>query len=193
MDKKDIYEHLAKIYLDTPLKRQQRIHQAWDTSKKTTYVTVAAAVAAIAVLLASVIFLFAKKGIMPKNKDFAYVIQTEAAKIRFNFDPAKKEVYAITLNKLNLAPFKQLAFSLKKSNYRDTLALRVELSNTFNEKSEIYIKDISNRWKEYRLDLAGFKNINDWSEMTDLAFVLEEWNALDKSGAVYVDNIRFLR
>ena len=86
-----------------------------------------------------------------------------------------------------------MAFSAKKVNYEDSISLRVEFVSAFKEKSEIYFKNISHKWQEYKIDLAQFKNISDWSDMSDLAFIIEEWNAREKKGVVYVDNVRFIK
>jgi hypothetical protein len=32
-----------------------------------------------------------------------------------------------------------------------------------------------------------------WTQMKELAFSIEEWNAREKSGIVYLDNIRVLK
>lgn len=191
MEKKDIYEHLAKIYLDTPLKRSQRIRTPERINRK---VVIIVAVVAVAVL-STVIFslsAFLKKT-KQVNSQTEQIILPEAVKLDFSLDPAKKAVYSIALNKANLIKFKTMEFSLKKSDFNASLALRVEFSNSYNERSEIYVKDILNKWKGYKIPFADFKSISDWSEITSLSFIVEEWNAADKKGAVYIDNVRFLQ
>jgi len=64
---------------------------------------------------------------------------------------------------------------------------------TFKEKSEVYFKDIPHRWHEYRINLCEFKNVSDWSEMTNLLFTIEEWNVKEKRGVVFIDNVRLLK
>ncbi|MDD5730224.1 MAG: hypothetical protein PHN57_03745 [Candidatus Omnitrophica bacterium] len=188
MDNKDIYEHLAEIYLDTPLKRKQRVQGNLNSPKK--YIVV---ISLLIVLAVALIFVAVISSGRPKNKDsrLVHVVQPEAIKLNYHFDPTRKEIYSIGLNKFNLAGFKSLVFSAKKTNFKDTLSLRVEFSNGYREKSEIYLKDLSNKWKEYRINFPEFKEISDWSEMTNLSFIVEEWNSSDKAGAVYLENIRF--
>jgi hypothetical protein len=69
----------------------------------------------------------------------------------------------------------------------------VEFINRFNEKSEIYVKDISSKWTEERLDFSRFAKMNDWTQMKVLAFSIEEWNTREKSGIVYLDNIKVIK
>lgn len=187
MDKKDIYEHLAKIYLDASLKRRKnKLH--YHLSKNFIFISILALVSTLTFSLSTFL---AKK--QPKDSGIILVLQPDTAKINFNFDPAKKEIFAINLKGLNLAQYKTLTFFLKKSNYQDKISLRVEFTSAFREKSEIYLADIPHKWKNYELRLADFKNISNWSRMASLDFVVEEWNAKDKSDIVYIDNIRVLK
>jgi len=186
MDKKDIYEHLAKIYLDASSnKKKKRIDPR---------VLKSLTLAALAVIFFSVTGLVVnlnKK--LPQNSQIALYLHPEIAKINFNFQPAKKEVYAIALNSLNLSHYKSLAFSVKKNNPRDTVSLRVEFTNIFKERSYIYVKDIPSRWGEYIMRFDSFDGITDWSEMKELSFAVEEWNAREDKDVVYLENIRVLR
>lgn len=187
MDKKDIYEHLAKIYLDASSKKKKK-KKAYSRFVNKTYI-----ISAVAILSVIVIFsgLFRKNKLL--NPEIALVLLADAAKINFNFDPAKKETFSLNLSRLNLKKFSSLGFSIKKKNYNDTIALRVEFSNSFNEKSEIYLKNIPHKWQDYKISLSDFKNIADWSNISNLVFTVEEWNAREKEGIVYIDNIRLLR
>lgn len=189
MDKKEIYEHLAKIYLDASLKhKKKRTHRYSLFKNRYTY-------------LFGIIFIFSLSLLVffnitrPKslNSEIALILQPEAIKINFHFDPARKEVYSLDLNKLIISRFKTLAFSAKKANYQDNISLRVEFRSAFKEKSEVYLKDISHKWQDYKIAFSEFKNISDWSQISTLSFIVEEWNVREKRGVVYVDNIRFIR
>lgn len=187
MDKKDIYEHLAKIYLDASSRKKKKSKSYPGFSKNL--------ILAIAVFLfagSSVLFINSRKD-RNHNSETALILVNDAAKINFNFDPAKKETFTLNLNKLDMAKFKALAFMVKKVNPRDKIALRVEFSNSFKERSEIYFKDIPSKWQGYGINLADFRNITDWSEMNSLTFAVEEWNTKEKIGVVYIDNVRLLR
>ncbi len=185
MKKKDIYEHLAKIYLDASSKKTKRVSIRPQIIQRIFF---------IGIILLGFTFLFTYSN---RNRaldsDTALVLCYDPIKINFNFDPAKKEIYSINLNKMNLSKFKTLAFSLKKTDYRDGLSLRVEFTNTFQEKSELYIKHIPRKWQDYKINLSEFKNISMWSQMLNLSFIVEEWNVKEKRGEVFLDNVRFLR
>ncbi len=188
MDKKDIYEHLAKIYLDasskTKRKKKSKVHAfLWRN-------IILASVVIIVALGFTLRGLFSKS--RPDTSEISLVLAHEAVKINFNFDPAKKESYTLDLNKQNISRFKALGFSIRKVNPKDTLSLRVEFTNSFKERSEVYIRDISSRWSDHRIDLVSFRNITDWSSMNSVSFIVEAWNAGEKHGVLYIDNIRLL-
>lgn len=196
MDKKDIYEHLAKIYLDTPLKSEKRIKDFPSNKVSRNFFFISGTI--ILILLFVIVLISRNKRAkdlqaQQLSSEMVHLIQNEAIKIDYNFDPAKKEIYSVDLGKLDLNPYKTLNFSVKKSNYGDNLAVRVEFTNTFQEKSELYVRDVTNKWQHYKLNLADFKNISNWSEISSLSFVIEEWNTTDKQGSVFIDNIRLLR
>ncbi len=186
MNKKEIYEHLANIYLDASSKSSKKKRKLKQYPKTI-----------LALILLGVVFIsaIAYPRVINHNKSaqIALFLYQDTAKINFNFDPAKKEVFSINLKQLNLSTYKALNFTVRKTNPKDIISLRVEFINRFNEKSEIYLKDISSKWTEHRLDLYRFIKISDWQQMKTLAFSVEEWNAREKTGIVYLDNIRVIK
>jgi hypothetical protein len=187
MDKKDIYEHLAKIYLDASSQKKKK-HKEFPALFKCLFFASTAAV----FIACGVLFLqFGRHNRM--NSQIALVLAPDVVKINFHFDPAKSEIYSVPLNKLDLSWYKSLAFAVKKANPRDNISLRVEFASAYKEKSFTYLKDIPHNWKEYTLNFADFPGISDWSNMSGLSFIVEEYNAREKKGVVYVDNVRFLK
>ena len=187
MDKKDIYEHLARIYLDASSNKKNKPALKPRIFRNLFIVSVALIIVLSAVYFRS---LHNNKAL---NSEIALVLLSDSAKMNFHFDPAKKEIFSLNLNKLNLSRYKALGFAVKKANYQDTISLRVEFTNAFKEKSEVYFKDISHKWHDYIINLSEFKNVNDWSEMATLSFTVEEWNVKEKAGVVFVDNARLLK
>jgi hypothetical protein len=188
MDKKEIYEHLAKIYLDASSKSSKKRRKSKTHSNLLRNVSLV-----IIIIAAFAAFLFSPLKHKAFKSEFALVLLPEAAKINFHFDPARKEMYSLQLNKLNLMAYKALGFSAKNIDYNDSISLRVEFINAFKEKSEVYIKQIPHKWQDYKINLSEFKGISDWSEMHNLTFTVEEWNAQGKKGVVYIDNVRLLK
>jgi len=189
VNKKEIYEHLANIYLDASLK----------SSKKKRKLLLPPRIKYTAIALSVVLFLgigslaVFNRVSRSNNSQLALFLHHDTAKINFNFDPAKKETFTINLKQLNLSRYQALAFSARKTNPSDVIFLRVEFVNRFDEKSEIYIKDISSKWRSHQIDFAKFAKLVDWHQMKSLVFSVEEWNAREKSGIVYLDNIRVIK
>jgi len=199
MVKKDIYEHLADIYLDASSKKKNK------KARKAPDIFQNLFLASSVVIFVLIILLFnaqrnneALSTYLGKNKtinsQIVFALQPNIVRINFNFDPAKEEAYRINLNELNVARFRALGFLVRKANYEDQIILKVECSNASNEKSETYFYKIpSYKWEEYKVNLSDFKGIKDWSKMTALSFIVEQQNVKQKKGIVYLDNIRFLR
>jgi len=189
MDKKDIYEHLANIYLDASLKKKKK------SKKDNKFRNLLISNFVVLVLVFSSFFFFGvyKKSKLKGTSQVALVLYPDVAKINFNFDPARKEIYSLKLKNLDLARYKALAFSIKKSNYKNNVSIRVEFNNSYNEKAFIYVKNIPSKWNEYVINFSEFKGISDWSDMSGLLFSVEEWNTVEKQDVVFLENIRVIR
>lgn len=187
MDKKDIYEHLAKIYLDASSKRKKK-SKGYPKFLKSVILS-----GIVLVSAAGFSFLATLGKNNPYNSEVQLVLSPDVFKINFDFNPAKKEIYYLNLNNLNLNKYKALEFALKKQNFNDSISLRVEFITAFKERSEVYLKDIPHKWQEYKINFAEFKGISDWSEVARLAFIVEEWNTKEKRGFVYIDNVRVIK
>jgi len=189
MDKKDIYEHLAKIYLDasSATKRKKRGKSYPKKFQNLFFISI------FFIVGLSIALLMSSKRSPPFNSEVALILSSDALKINFNFDPAKKEIYTLNLNNLDVSKYRTLAFSVKKVDLKDIISMRVEFTSAFKEKSVAYFKDIPHEWKEYRINFSDFKGISDWSDMIGLAFGIEEWNVNKKKGIVYIDNVRLLK
>jgi hypothetical protein len=194
MNKKEIYEHLAKIYLDASSPKNKK----GKPKKNFRNLFFIGLVIIFGVSISS--FLLHNKNISLGDKvhitsERALVLQpSNIIKINFNFEPATKEIYSLNLNKLNLQGFKALGFSCRKSDFDDKITLKIEFTNTANQTSEYYIGNLKTyKWQDYKIALSDFKNITNWSKMSNLSFIIEDWNTQKKSGVVYIDNIRLLQ
>jgi len=198
MDKKDIYEHLAKIYLDASLKRKNKTSKS-PTFKNLFFISIAAIFLLSASLIASLtknkaISLTKLENNQQPNSELALLLQPNIVKINFDFDPAKEENFSLDLSKLNLSRFKALGFSLRKARFEDSVVFKVVFTNALKEKSEILLANIpAFKWQDFKIKLIDFKNITDWSQMSALSFVIEELNVREKKGIAYIDNIRLLK
>ena len=187
MDKKEIYEHLANIYLDASSKSSKKKRKSKPYPKSIRNLIL---VGLLLVLGLGSGIAYSNFNYHNQNAQIALFLFQDTAKLNFNFDPAKKEAFSLELKQLNLSKYRTLSFAARKVNPKDTIALKIEFVNRFNEKSEVYLKDISSKWTNHDIDLNRFAKINDWGQMKALSFSVEEWNAKEKSGIVYIDNIK---
>jgi len=183
MDKRDIYEHLAKIYLDASQKKKKKSRKYQSVK----HIGIVVGAFALGFLLFFIVVL--PKRHQQLNTHYVLLLQHDAAKINFNFNPASKEIYTIDLNNLNLHRFRDLEFAVKKTNFNDTIALKIEFVNNFNERASIYVADIPHKWKNYRIPFSDFKSIADWGSMKSVSFIVEQWNTRENNGVVYIDNV----
>jgi len=185
MEKREVYEHLARIYLDASLKYKKK--------KKITLPFVFLGFLIILAASVGIKFLFLSKRDLSFPHNISLLLNNEPIKINFNFDPAKKEIYSLSLNDLNLKNYKLLTFRVRKSDYLDKIHMRIELINNFKEVSSVYLQDIPYHWQEFKIPFSDFKNINKSSGIKQLQFVIEEWNTNKKSGKVYIDDVRITK
>jgi len=190
MDKKEIYEHLANIYLDASSKSSKKKRKSKSYPKPIRNLII---VGLLLVLGLGSGIAYSSFNARNHDAQIALYLYEDTAKLNFNFDPAKKETFSLNLKQLNLSKYKTLAFTARKANPKDVVALKIEFLNRFNEKAEVYVKDISSKWSNHEIDLSRFAKINDWEQMKVLAFSIEEWNAKEKSGIIYIDNVRVVK
>jgi len=118
MDKKEVYEHLAKIYLDASSKSSKKkpktkIHYP---AAKNLFI---GGLISIFVLSSGLFYNFKINEI--KDSQLALFLIQDAAKINFNFDPAKKEAFSVALKNLNLEKYNALGFAVRKTNSKDII------------------------------------------------------------------------
>lgn len=188
MEKKDIYEHLARIYLDASLKYKKKK----NFPRSFLWLTTSLAILLVTLLILSTHnFIFFQKNKL--NYKISLDLIYDPVKINFNLNPIKREVLTLSLNGLDLGNFKILSFKARKSDFTDDIYLRIEFDNAFRESSSVYISGILTKWKEFKIDLKDFKEISNWDNMNELRFIVEEWNTQTKSGKLYIDEIKLLK
>ena len=187
-DTKDIYEHIAKVYLDTSRskKKTSRPKLRWVTLPK-----IGLSIAVIALIVAPLIVIFQDRVL--SSGRVALVLNDSVTKINYDFNHIKKETALFSLQGINLNDFKTLTFRARKTHYKEILHLNVEFISNFNEEARIYVKHIPAKWQEYRIALADFEGISNWSNLKEIVFAVEEWNSQTKKGVLYIDNIRFFK
>ncbi len=195
--KEDIYNHLAKVYLNasSDKERESRINKGRERLR---ILLRPLSIACICFLLISItIILWQRRASQsPQVKD-EIVIGSRISKINFrseDLDSLSGKVITLNLNGINFLNYRFLGFSVRKSNYQDKLLMRVELIDTLGRKSRFYIDDIpAYKWKDYEIKLTDFQGVNDRAKICLLTFGAEDWKTYRKRAALYIDNIRLLK
>jgi hypothetical protein len=190
MNRTEVYDHLAKIYLDASSKTKRKKRRK-DYSRIVPGLFVAGTVALLCWVI--IFFFISARNNKLLGSNITLAFTQEALKMDSNLDPAKKENCTLNLKNLNFKPFKTLALSVMKAEAQRNISVRIQLVNSLKEKSEMYLRNISNRRQDYRINLADFKGISNWSKISELSFVMEEWKVSSKKGVVYIDNVRLLK
>jgi len=98
------------------------------------------------------------------------------------------------LNGINISDYKELSFWVKGDAERGfTRVFKVELKNTKNNVGTYYVTDVSPEWKEVVIPLNKFSGINDLSSMYEFTIVFEDRIATKREGAIYIDDIAFVK
>jgi hypothetical protein len=95
---------------------------------------------------------------------------------------------------LDVSKYDNLAFWVKgdaKVGY--TTVFKVELKNAGKQVGRYYVTNVTDQWQEVVIPLAEFKGLTDLSNMTEFVVVFEDRIASNKKGAIYLDDIRFIK
>lgn len=195
MEKKEIYDYLAKIYLDNN-KQRPREDRGYFLKKYWFFLIGAIAIAACVFFFYSLLR-HPVESHKAKLHSLYLATGNELIKIRYNFsdDSAlRKESYTIASSGLNVQDFQQIKFLARRLKNEGSLNLKIEIENSLKEVAFYYITGLTNKWKEFTISLKNdFKEISRWDNIKRISFVAEEWNTEEKDDVIYIDEIRFSR
>jgi len=193
MQPSEAYKHLGDVYFNSARNNDSKNKKRFPKPKKRNFIYLIIFCIIIASGSALITNRFLQEKAPSAKKDIALIIEPNLSRLDYDFSLGKKGRLSFDIDNLGLRQYKFLAFLARTGSPKQELYLRVELTNRLFETSEFYIKGISSRWKEFRVNLADFEKITDFSKMFRLEFTIEEWNAKEKQGRVYIDNVRFLK
>jgi len=98
------------------------------------------------------------------------------------------------LNGIYISDYKKLSFWVKGDEMRGfTKVFKVELKNTKGQVGRCYVTEVTSDWKEIVIPFDKFSGINDFTSMSEFVIVFGDRIATKKEGAIYIDNIAFLK
>lgn len=98
------------------------------------------------------------------------------------------------LGELDARDYKSLVFSVKgDKREKFTSIVKVELKNSLGEVGKKYIDSISENWQDIIIPLDSLKGLRDYSSLTEFVIVFEDSKVTEKTGTIYIDNIKLVK
>ena len=187
MTRDDIYDHLAQVYLgkrkETDQKKKKQFN-AWLV---------------INIIITAIIFGSAFYGLTAfltqrgssLQDNLIFSLHHGPLSLEYNFKDSfhPDETFVLSIPEMDATKYKSLQFSIRAKEEGTPGIVKIVLHNRKNETAYFYAKGVGLTWKEFRVPLKEFHQITDWTDMTDLSFVVESWNVDDQKGLVLIDNI----
>lgn len=189
MTRDEIYDHLAQVYLGkknkATEKRRQQFH-SWLV---------------INILIASIIFasafygftaFLAHRGDTLQNR-VIYALNNGPIRLNYNlvqpFPPVK--TFSLSVPEVNVAKYSKLQFEVRGVDSGYPGVMRVEVRNQRGEVSSVILEGVKTDWKHFSISFDEFDKITDWSQIEEISFIIESWNAVKIRGTVLIDDICF--
>jgi len=189
MKRDEIYDHLAQVYLGKRTKtdiKKKRQFNAWLVIN--IFITVIIFTSAFYGLTA---FLTHQNSLLQSRIIFS--LHNGPVRIEYDltdsFSPVK--TFAVKVPSVDASRYEKIQFSIRGKEEGIPGVVRVVVKNRLNEEASYYVQGVGFNWQEFSIPLDEFKQITDWSNLTDISFVLESWNIDDKKGIVLIDNLCF--
>ncbi len=189
MNRDEIYDHLAKVYLG-------KKNSVQETKKKKLNATwlMMNIIITLFILVSSFYGFTAflnRQQVDLKNR-IVYSLNNNPIRIAYNLDypfpPVK--TFSLSIPSRDVSKFSKLNVSLRGMEDGYPGVVKLVLSNQKNEKATYFIEDVEHGWQHLTIPLDRF-NMTDLTSVTDVAFVLESWNVKNKTGIVLIDDISF--
>ena len=189
MNREDIYDHLAQVYLgkrkQADIKKKKQFN-AWLVINIFITVTIFAGV-----FYGLTAFLTQKGSTFEKN--VIYSLHQGSIRVEYNFNSQFPPVqtFSLSLSSLDASKYNKIQFALRGKEEGAPGVIKVVVRNDKGEISSYYVQGIGLGWGDYSIPLSEFKQISDWSNIIDVSFVLESWNVVNKKGVVLIDDVNF--
>ena len=188
MTRDEIYEHLAKVYLGKRESIQPK-------KKKPLSAWLIVNIVMTIVILASTFYgftAFLTRRNLPLRNRVIYALSNSPIRLTFDFHEnfPQSQMFSMAVPQMDASKYTKLRFSIRAFDEGKPSVVKLFIQNSRREKAEYFISDIKSEWQTLSIPLTQL-NISDWSQLTDLGFVLEGWNIPQKKGTILIDDISF--
>ena len=189
MKRDEIYDHLAQVYLGKRTKtdiKKKRQFNAWLVIN--VFITVVIFTSAFYGLTA-----FLKQNNSSLQSRVIFSLHNGPVRIAYNLSDASVPVktFVLDVSSVDASRYNKIQFSIRGKEEGVSGVVRLIMKNQRGEDSSYYVQGVGFNWQDFSIPLDEFKQITDWSTLTDISFVLESWNIENKKGLVLIDNLHF--
>ena len=190
MTRDEIYDHLAQVYLgkknnQTKPKPEKKKFSAWLV---------------VNIIITVVIFATSFYGFtafLTRHSDtlqnrVIFGLNKGPISLRYNlvYPYPQVKTFSIAVPTTNAKKYSYLEFAIRGAEGRAGM-IRIELRNSLNETSSVFVDHINNDWETKRIGLDEFQGINDWTSVSEILFVVESWNTKSQEGLLLIDDVCF--
>ncbi len=189
MNRDEIYDHLAQVYLGKRSKAEEK-------KKKEFNAWLAINIVITVIILASATygltaFLTKRSSLLANNIIFS--LNNGPSRLEYNFEnpfpPVK--AFSLSLPTMDVTKYKKINFSIRAKEEGNPGIIKVVLKNQKNETAYLYTSGIDFNWKEFSVPLDKFSGITDWTNITEVTFILESWNVEKEKGSILIGDVSF--
>lgn len=119
----------------------------------------------------------------------------QAIKLSYDVDSPNPSYngFWMKLEDVDLSDYKKVSFWLKGDKDAGySSKFKLELKNA-SEVAPLYVEDVSDNWTLIEIPLSNFGRITDWSKMKEFVIVFEDSQATQKTGAICIDDVAFIK
>jgi hypothetical protein len=189
VNREDIYDHLAQVYLGKRKEVDEKKKKQFNAWLVINIVITLLIFASATYGLTA--FLRQKGSVLGNN--IIYSLHRGAIRLEYNFKhpfPPEK-TFSLAVPPMDAAQYAHLQFSIRGREEGVPGTVKILIKNKKNEEAFFYVQNVGMDWQEVNISLEDFKGITDWTTLTDVSFVLENWNVEDKKGLVLIEDVRF--
>ena len=190
MNRDEIYDHLAKVYLG---KREDLLPKkpkpkAINRSLLVINIVITAVIT-ISMVYGFTAFLMRRNDL--KSQVF-YALNNNPIRVVYDLNgpyPATK-TFSIAIRNKDVSKYKILNISLRGMDDAYPGIVKVVVTNQKNEQAIYYIQNVGTAWQKVSIPFEKL-NLTDWTTITDVSFVLEAWNVDFRRGTLLIDGVSF--
>jgi len=189
MNREEIYDHLAQVYLGRRAETDEKKIKQFNT-------WLAINIVITGIIFASVFYgltAFLKQHASSLKSNVIYALHRGPVRLDYNFvdDYPPIKMFSLAIPEIDASGYLNLSFALRSRGEGNPGLLKLVIRNKRNEIASLYVRDVNADWKTYTLNLDDFREITDWTCLTEISFVLESWNVNEKRGSVLIEDVSF--